>query len=397
MNEHIQDLLIIGGGVMGLMTARAAAPFSNKITIIEKSRIGDKKTASFGYTRSIRNDYLDPFYAKLAYEARRLWLELERKAAEPFIINCGCLNIAKQSVTPNLAGTYAEQSYRVLANLHLKTEAFTRETLGQRFPQFDADLGRLDVEAGFIYVPHVTRALQETLQAHRVNILEEVEITAIEQQHDCIRVTTSAGHVLARKLVITAGLGTNDVLARITGCDVQYPLQPDRPSQCKYYIPPPEKLAMFTAEALPVFAYLDVGIYGHPILNGKTPGVKIGFYNPPDAALAHTHIHDIAAFVEECMPTLRDAATVDVTEVDQCFYDLVADDNFIIGHLPGFPDITIGVGWRGTGYKYAPWVGQTLMQLALWGGTVYDINRFSPDRFTETDQGRASPARQLSS
>ena len=383
MNDHIQDLVIIGGGIMGLMTACAAAPLSSNITIIEKSRIGNPQTASFGYTRSIRNDYLDPFYARLAYQARQLWLELERKAPEPFIINCGCLNLAKTNVTPDLDETYAEQSYRVLVDLHLKTEAFTRETLGQRFPQFDVDMARLDVEAGFIYVPRVTHTLQAILQAHHVNILEETGIVAIEQRQDSIRITSSAGPLLTRKLVITAGLGTNGVLARIAGCCIQYPLQPDRPSQCKYYIPSPEKLSMFTSNALPVFAYLDVGIYGHPILNGKTPGVKIGFYNPPDATLAHTHIRDIAAFVEECMPALRDARTVDVTGVDQCFYDLVADDNFIIGPLPGFPDISVGVGWRGTGYKYAPWVGHTLMQLALQEGTVYDIDRFSPNRFNE--------------
>ena len=70
-----------------------------------------------------------------------------------------------------------------------------------------------------------------------------------------------------------------------------------------------------------------------------------------------------------------------MTEVDQCFYDLVADDNFILGGLPGYPNVMVGVGWRGTGYKYAPWLGQTLMQLALQGETVYDIRRFSPQRF----------------
>ena len=381
MKEDRQDLVIIGGGIMGLTTAYAAAPFTNKITILERSRIGDKKTASFGNTRSIRNDYLDPLYAKLAYEARRLWLELERKAAEPFLVNCGCLNIAKESVTPDLAETYAEQSYAVLTQLHLRTEAFTRETLRQRFPQFDADLGRLDVEAGFLFLPTVTRTLLDILQAHQVSILEDIEVMAIEQQDNGIVVHTSAGQVVTSKLVVTAGLGTNDVLKRIAGCALQFPLQPDRPSQCKYYIPPREKREMFTSDALPVFAYLDVGIYGHPIYSGRTPGVKIGFYNPPDATLVNTHIQDIAGFVEECMPALGDAEAIDVIDVDQCFYDLVADDNFILGTLPGFPDIAVGVGWRGTGYKYAPWVGQTLVQLALQGGTVYDIGRFTPQRF----------------
>ena len=138
---------------------------------------------------------------------------------------------------------------------------------------------------------------------------------------------------------------------------------------------------MFASEVLPVFAFLDVGIYGHPIYAGRTPGVKIGFYNPPGVKTLRTGIRDVYSFVDECMPALRDAEAVDVTEVDQCFYDLVADDNFVLGNLAEFANIYVGVGWRGTGYKYAPWVGQTLMQLAFQGETIYDISRFSPQRF----------------
>jgi glycine/D-amino acid oxidase-like deaminating enzyme len=42
---------------------------------------------------------------------------------------------------------------------------------------------------------------------------------------------------------------------------------------------------------------------------------------------------------------------------------------------------TASFGWRGTGYKFAPWVGRVLAQLALQRGTVYDIGRFTPARF----------------
>jgi glycine/D-amino acid oxidase-like deaminating enzyme len=35
----------------------------------------------------------------------------------------------------------------------------------------------------------------------------------------------------------------------------------------------------------------------------------------------------------------------------------------------------------GTGYKFAPWVGRVLAQLAVQRGTVYDIGRFTPARF----------------
>ena len=59
-----------------------------------------------------------------------------------------------------------------------------------------------------------------------------------------------------------------------------------------------------------------------------------------------------------------------MTDVDQCDYDLVADDNFVLGAVPGFHDVFVGVGWRGTGYKFAPWVGRVLSELALREGIV---------------------------
>ena len=41
-------------------------------------------------------------------------------------------------------------------------------------------------------------------------------------------------------------------------------------------------------------------------------------------------------------------------------------------------NVFVGVGWRGTGYKFAPWIGRVLFELALQGGTVYDVHRFDP-------------------
>jgi glycine/D-amino acid oxidase-like deaminating enzyme len=242
-------------------------------------------------------------------------------------------------------------------------------------------MGRLDVEAGLLYVPLITQTLLTLLRERNVNILEGVDVRHVEEREKDLYISTNAGEFVTNKLVVTAGLGTNDVLQRITGCSIHFPLIPDRPSQCKYFIPRAENRAMFTTDTLPVFAYLDVGIYGHPIYEGKTQGVKIGFYNPPDVKTLNTRIRDVHSFVDECMPALQGADSVDVTDVDQCFYDLVPNDNFILGNVPGFPNIYVGVGWRGTGYKYAPWVGRALMQLAIQEGTVYEISRFSPQRF----------------
>ena len=387
MAETVYDLAIIGAGVMGLFTADFASRRGARVLVLDQWRMGDPRAASFSLTRSIRNDYLDPVYARLAFEAHKLWLDFQRETGESFLIECGCLNLAKASVTPALSATYAEESYRVLQGLHLKTEALTREGLRARFPQFDVDLGRLDVEAGFLYVPPITAALLARLRAADVAIEENTVVNRIGRRQGLIAIDTGAGERVAQRLVLTSGLGTNELLARIDGCDLRLPLQPDRPSESKYLIPPPAKRAMFTPSRLPVFAYLDVGIYGHPWLEGKTPGVKIGYYNPPDVRTQVTSITSVQSFVAECMPELLDARVVDVEGADQCSYDLVADDNFILGAIPGVPGVVVGTGWRGTGYKFAPLIGRTLMELTLEKRTVEDIARFAPERFEVSRAG----------
>jgi sarcosine oxidase len=382
-------LTIIGGGVMGLMTAYHAAPLAETVTVLDRSRVGDPATASFGLTRSVRNDYRDPEYARLAFEARRLWRDFERDCGQRLLVDCGCLNLVKASVTPDLDNTYAVESYAILEQLQLPREAFSGAQLRERFPQFDADGGWLDVDAGFADLTAVTGALRDGLHGRGVQVAENRELRGITRSGRTWTVHTDAGPVESDVLVVTAGLGTNDVLAMVPGCQVRFPLSPDRPTQSKYFIPPPGSRDMFTEAVMPVFAYLDIGIYGHPLYEGKTPGVKIGFYNPPDVPRTPSPIGSVEEFVAECMPGLRDAEVVDVAAasgVDTCWYDLVADDEFIMGAVPGAEGLYTGVGWRGTGYKFAPWVGRVLAQLAMQQGTVYDIRRFAPGRFAAHEE-----------
>ncbi len=377
MTRPPDDLLIIGGGVMGLFTAYHAAARAERVTVLEQGRVGDPMTASFGRTRSFRNDYLDEDYARLAHEAFRLWAEFEAATATSVLVRCGGMNLGKRSVTPDLAITYGQMSHEVLARAGLPTETLDGETLRRRFPQLDADVGHLDAEAGVVDVRAVTAALTRALRERGVRVVEGAAPAAIEREDGLIR----AGEHVARALVVTAGHGTNDVLARLPGCDLQVPLARDRPSEAKYFTPPAATRERFTSDAMPVIAYLDTGIYCHPIVEGVVDEMKIGYYNPPDMPRGATSIDSIASFVEQCMPGLRDASSRDVEDVDQCDYDLVADDDFVLGPIPGVADAFVGVGWRGTGYKFAPWVGRVLAELALQDGTGYDIDRFDPARF----------------
>jgi glycine/D-amino acid oxidase-like deaminating enzyme len=384
MAEGPSDLVVIGGGVMGLFTAYHASERFGSVVVLERGRIGDPMTASYGRTRSFRNDYLDATYARLAHEALRLWGDFEARTETKALVRCGCLNIAKSSVTPELELTYAQRSHETLTRLGMRTEAMSGEEVRRRFSYLDADMARLDVDAGVVDVDAATRALTRALAEREVGTFEEVETTSVARDGASIRVTTDAGELVTRSLVVTAGHGTNDVLSRMSGCGLRVPIAKDRPSEAKYFFPPAGGGGRFTAPGMPVVAYLDTGIYCHPIVDGLVDAVKIGYYNPPDMPRGSTGVESIASFVEQCMPGLSDATVRDVEDVDQCDYDLVADDDFVLGAVPGFTNAYVGVGWRGTGYKFAPWVGRVLAELALQGGTVYDIHRFDPARF---DQG----------
>jgi sarcosine oxidase len=376
------DLAVVGGGVMGLFTAYHASRHGARVAVFERGRIGDPETASFGRTRSYRRDYLDATYARLADEAMRLWDAFEADTGVRALVRCGDMNIATSAITPDLEGTYAQGSYDVLRSIGIPMEVFDRAAIESRFPYLDADLAYLDPEAGLVDLPAVTAALREALDKAGVTVREEATVSTVSAGAGGVELTVGGRRVDARRLVITAGHGTNAVLGLIQGCELQVPITKDRPSEAKYFTPPAEERARYTSDVMPVIAYLDTGIYLHPIVDGLIDAVKVGYYNPPDVPRDQTKVTSIADFVVSCMPGLAGAAVVEVTDVDQCDYDLVADDDFVLGPVPGAPNVWVGVGWRGTGYKFSPWVGRVLADLALRDGTVYDIDRFAPSRFS---------------
>ena len=127
------------------------------------------------------------------------------------------------------------------------------------------------MDAGFADLAAVTQALREGLRARGVRVAENTEPRGITRPDGSWTVATDNGPVESDVLVVTAGLGTNDVLGLVPGCPVRFPLRPDLPVQSKYFIPPAGSRTMFTETTMPVFAYLDIGIYGHPVYEGKTP------------------------------------------------------------------------------------------------------------------------------
>ena len=67
--------------------------------------------------------------------------------------------------------------------------------------------------------------------------------------------------------------------------------------------------------------------------------------------------------------------------VDTCWYDLVADDEFILGAVPGADDVFTGVGGAGLDTSSPRGWAKCSPSFAVQRGTVYNIGRFTPARF----------------
>ena len=292
------DLAIVGGGVMGLFTAYYASELGRRVSVLERSRVGDPATASYGRTRSYRNDYLDPVYVRLAREAIRLWDTFEARERVRVLVRCGCLNIANARVTPDLDATYARrQPPRARGARDADRAARRRGDPGAlpgprrgRRPARRRRRGRRPGGGAGDPDPGARRT-------RRARSWRALEPTAIARAEDGFTITTGARTLTARSLVVTAGHGTNDVLAQLSGCTLRVPIERDRPSDARYFDPPPEDRHRFSADAMPVIAYLDAGIYCHPIVPGVVDAVKVGYYNPPDVPRGTTTIDSIDAFV----------------------------------------------------------------------------------------------------
>jgi glycine/D-amino acid oxidase-like deaminating enzyme len=350
------------------MAAYYAAPLAESVTVLGRAAVGEH------VPRSIRHDYLDTRRASLAVEAHRLWLELQARWGRRLLRNCGHLTLATASVRPAVGAAHGARGYEVLAQLGLRREALSGSRLASRYPQLAADAGWLDVDAGLIDVQAVTGALTRAARERGVTVHESARVRGIGRGRYGWHVGTDYGALGCDRLVITADLGTNAVLELLPDCRARFPLRPGRPAQVTYFIPAQAARAQFTDVELPAFTYPDAGIYGQPIIDGKTPGVRIGVCGGPPAGA----FGSAADFVAAYMPALRGAPTADA-HPDRWIE--AADGEFIIGPVSEAENVYAAAGWGASLCALAPWIGLVLAQLAMLQDTSYDIARFSPARF----------------
>jgi sarcosine oxidase len=173
-------------------------------------------------------------------------------------------------------------------------------------------------------------------------------------------VETERGRATADRLIITTGAWASNVLA-----DLGLPLTVLRKVLWWLEVEEPER---FAPERFPVFVTdSDFGeIYGFPIYG--QPGFKIAVHSggiPTTVETVNrTADEDEKAEVLSAAQAYFPGVTGRVINRAVCLYTSTPDGHFIVDRHPQWPNVVIGAGFSGHGFKFAPAIGEHLVKLA---------------------------------
>src|SRR5260221_4536768 len=95
------DIIIVGGGIIGLASAHEAAKRGKKVIVLEQYPLFHQRGSSIDHVRMWRVMYTELHHAKLAIAAGDLWTELEQKLGTELMQRNGLLNFGVETpLTP---------------------------------------------------------------------------------------------------------------------------------------------------------------------------------------------------------------------------------------------------------------------------------------------------------
>jgi sarcosine oxidase len=310
----------------------------------------------------------------LLRRAYELWRELEAQAGRRLLHITGILELGPPEGTV-VAGTLQA------ARLHgLSYDVLDARAVMQRFPAFripDHHVGVLQPDGGFLdaepsILAHISLALQAGAELRGKTVVQRIEAGATTA-----RVFTAAGVVAAPTVIVTAGAWTKAVLPQCPA-----PLRVTR--QVVTWFEPREP-ALFAADRFPVFLLESAhGIhYGFPL---QPAGLKIAKHFHADETVDPERYDRAVSAADEALirPAIAEhlpAADGPLRAATTCLYTMTPDGDFVIGRLPGSPNVIVASPCSGHGFKFSGVIGEALAELAATGTTRYDLSRFRLARF----------------
>lgn len=345
---------------------------------LERFEPGHERGSSHGRTRIIRQGYFEhPSYVPLVKRAYALWRELERASGRNLLTVTGIAEIGRPD-SALIRGTLAASREHDLTHQVLTARELMRMYPAFRLPQ--DYIAVLQPDGGFVEAEAGIRAHLQLALGAGAGIRTDERVLAIEDVGHCVRVRTERRMLEAGRVIVTAGAWTNSLLP-----ELPLPLQVTR--QVQLFVRPSQP-ELFRTGWFPVFMIeSDDGIhYGLPLHGDDLLKVAKHHHKgevvDPENYDRTVSAADEAAILDPIRRMLP-AAMGPVAIAKTCLYNMAPDGDFVIDRVPGRPNIVVASPCSGHGYKFAPAIGQALVELAFGGRPSLDMSRFRIGRFSQ--------------
>jgi sarcosine oxidase len=334
--------------------------------------------SSTGRSRIIREAYFEnPLYVPLVRRAYELWAALETSTGQSLLRRTGGLVIGPEN-GPLVTGALAS------ARLHgVSHEVLRPSEIRSRYGAFqpaDGDLGVLEVRAGVLMPEDAIAALLGEAARIGAELRFDEPVLSWAPDGDGVRVTSGAGTIRARRLVLSAGAWMEPALMRHS-----LPLAVTR--QVMFWVRPGDR-ERFHPDRFPVWLWETAEgpvWYGFPDLGD---GPKIARHHGGQPTTAGEVERDVGPgesaaaleFIGRAIPPLGGP----VTDARVCLYTNTPDEDFVLDRHPDCPAVLIASPCSGHGFKFAPTIGELLADLVMNQTPRFDLSPFRADRFATT-------------
>ena len=383
-SDHVADVIVVGGGVMGCAAAYHLAKDGRRVLLIEQFGVVHTWGSSHGPSRIIRLAYDAEDYVQLARAAYGLWRDLEAESAQPLLRTIGGLDLG---VPEALALGQIRATYQAAG---VAFEALDRDEIVRRYPKFnlpEGTIGYYQPDYGLLDADACVAALAGLARRHGAQINEHETALQITPRPRGVEVRTNRSTYTADRLILSAGSWIGPLVAQL---GIALPLTVTK--ELVAYFQPPDPEA-YQPERFPIFIHrfpntttLGSGfpIFRHAgfkmIFDRTGPVIEPG---DPNREPAPGQIDLLLNYAASVLPSLGGR----VIEAVTCRYTMAPDEHFIIDRHPEHPQIVIASPCSGHGFKFGSVIGRIVADLAVHGRTALPIERFQLNRTYTASHG----------
>lgn len=363
--SSVYDCVVLGFGGVGSAALRAAAQKGWKVLGIDRYGPSHDQGSSHGQTRIIRRAYFEhPNYVPLANRAFEMWDELNKRhrtspEIKELLTPTGLLQIGRPE------SEVIEGVKRSACEHKLKIEQFTAKEIQQRLPIFNLSpdqVGLFEPDAAFLRVELCVAAMVNQAVREGAEIRSNTTVLSWTAEDDgVLKIRTDQGCFWGHRLVVAAGAWTPELLPDLDlGLRVlqkqQHWFQLDRVDQKIENDFPCFLLEQDNGDCFygfPEIDYLGMKVSEH------SGGTEIESPAKIERGLCKLDLERTEAFMRKHFRFDRSR----LVHHSPCMYTMSPDGHFFVDTYPGLSNVAFAAGLSGHGFKFAPVLGQHLVEL----------------------------------